>query len=474
MIVNVEDLSIREIAEKLRKKEFSATELALTTLEKIERTDKKVKAFVTVCNEFALEQAKEIDKLIMQNENLPVLAGIPFSAKDIFSTRGIKTTASSKVLENYIPPYDATVIKKLKDQGAVLVGKTNCDAWGHGISTENSDFFTTRNPWNLAYVPGGSCGGSGAAIIAGLGLFSIGEDTGGSIRLPSSYCNITGLKVTYGRVSRYGAIAFASSLDTIGPMAKSVDDCALVLQNIAGQDPLDATTIQRIPPDYEKALKKEVKNIAFGLPKEYYGTGLNKEVKEAIENAVKVFEKLGVKVTEISLPATEYVVSTYYIINPSETSSNLSRYDGIRFGNERKSFGNEARRRIMVGTYSLSAGYYDKYYRQAMKVRTLVKNDFDKAFDKVDVIIAPVAPTPPFKIGDKVNDPLAMYLADIYSAPVNLAGIPSLAIPCGFTKDNLPIGLQLIGPQLSEEILFAVGHAYQQATDWHKRKPNLD
>lgn len=466
--------NIEEAAKGLRQREFSARELVQSTLERIDLLDKKLRAFVTVCGESALKQADEVDKKIRQSLPLSALTGIPFSAKDVFSSQDVKTTASAKVLENYLPPYDATVLKKLKEQGAVLIGKTNCDAWGHGISTENSDFFTTRNPWNLEYVPGGSCGGSGAALSAGLGLFSIAEDTGGSIRLPAAYCSTTGLKVTYGLVSRYGAIAFASSLDTVGPMANSAKDCALVLKEIAGQDPFDATTIQEALPDYGEACGKMPKKIILGLPKEYYGAGLNPEIKKAIEAAIQTLESMGAETKEISLPTTKYGVSTYYIINPSETSSNLSRYDGIRFGKERACFGDEAKRRIMIGTHSLSSGYYDKYYRQALKVRRLVKEEFDRAFEKVDVIVAPVAPTPPFKIGEKANDPLAMYLADIYSAPINLAGIPSLALPCGFTKDGLPIGLQLIGPQLSENLLLQVGHAYQQTTDWHRRKPSLD
>ncbi|MDP3093430.1 MAG: Asp-tRNA(Asn)/Glu-tRNA(Gln) amidotransferase subunit GatA [bacterium] len=470
------DLTIREVAQKLRSKEFSVRELVLATLDKIQKEDIKINAFVTVCADQALEAANRADKLIAKTpaDELPILCGIPFTAKDVFCTKGVETTASSNVLKNFLPPYDATPIKRVKQEGAILIGKTNCDAWGHGASTENSDFFPTRNPWNLDYVPGGSCGGSAAAVACGMGFFSIAEDTGGSIRQPSAFCNVTGLKVTYGRVSRYGAIAFACSLDTVGPIAKTVDDCALVLQKIAGPDDLDATAVLDAPPDYINCLTKGFKNIVLGLPKEYYGAGLDKEIRQAIDETIRIFEGLGARTIEISLPATARSVPTYYIIAPSETSSNLARYDGIRFGHSRDSFGAEAKRRIMLGTYALSAGYYDAYYKRAMKVRNLIKKDFDKAFTEVDAIIAPITPTPPFKIGEKTDDPVAMYLCDVYSGPINLAGIPSLAMPCGFTKNNLPIGFQLIGPQLSESLLFAAGHAYQQVTDWHKRKPNLN
>lgn len=460
----------------LAKKKFSSQELTASCLQRIKKLDPKIKAFLTVTENKALDAAKKADQVLAQDEEIfekKPLLGIPFSAKDVYVTKGVKTTAASKVLRNYIPQYDATVIQRAKRAGAHLIGKENCDAWGHGVSTENSDFVTTKNPWNLNYVPGGSCGGSGASLTAGMSFFSIGEDTGGSIRLPAAYCNIVGLKVTYGRVSRYGAIAFASSLDTVGPMARTVEDCALVMYKIAGRDFLDATSISAAVPDYPSLLRKGIKDKRIGLPKEYYGQGLNKEIRSAIGEAVRKFEKLGAKTVEIRLPSTDAAINTYYIINPSETSSNLARYDGVRYGCKRLLFGDEAKRRIMLGTYSLSAGYYEAFYKKAMRVRTLVKKDFEEAFQKVDLIIAPVAPTPPFKIGEKIDDPIAMYLTDVYSVSINLAGIPALALPCGFTKNNLPIGMQIIGPQFSEDLLLRAGYAYEQVTDWHKRKPDL-
>lgn len=471
--MDLTNLSITQVHKLLKKKKISVNELVSATIDKINKLDKKVSAFLTVREEEALKEAKGIDKLIAQGEPIGPLMGIPFSAKDVYVTRGLKTTAASKVLENYFPQYDATVIKRAKDAGAILIGKENCDAWGHGVSTENSDFVSTKNPWNLEYVPGGSCGGSGASLAARMSFFSFGEDTGGSIRLPAAYCNVVGLKVTYGRVSRYGAIAFASSLDTVGPMARTVEDCALVMHKIAGRDFFDATTLPAQVPDYPLLLRKGIKSKVIGLPKEYYGKGLNKEVRVAIEKAVKKLEKMGSRVTDTTLPSTDAAISTYYIINPSETSSNLARYDGVRYARQRVFFGDEAKRRIMLGTYSLSAGYYEAFYKKAMQVRTLVKEDFEEAFKKVDIIIAPVAPTPPFKVGEKVGDPIAAYLTDVYSAPINLAGIPALAIPCGFTSNNLPIGMQLIGPQLSEDLLLRTGYVYQQVTDWHKRRPDL-
>ena len=474
--MELNQLTIKQAQEGLAKKKFSSLELTKACLKRIRKVDKKIKAFITVCEKKALDQAKRADRLLAQDKSIikeKPLIGIPFTMKDIYCTKGIKTTAGSKVLENYIPTFNATAFKRLCDQDAVIIGKTNCDAWGHGISTENSDFYVTHNPWNLEKIPGGSCGGCGAALAAQMSFFSIGGDTGGSIRLPASYCSIVGMKVSYGRVSRYGIIAFASSLDTVGPMTKTVEDCAEVLKVIAGQDSFDATTSSQEVPNYSQSLKKDIKGLKIGLPQEFFSQGINQEVKAIVLEAINHFRKLGAKVKKVDLATTKYSVAAYYLLNPSETSSNLARYDGIRYGNERTSFGDEAKRRIMIGTHALSSGYYDKYYLKAQKTRTLIRSDYERAFKDCDVLVGPVAPTPPFNIGEKVDDPLKMYLTDIYTAAINTVGIPSLALPCGFTKDNLPIGMQIIGPQFSEELILRVGYAYEQATDWHKRRPVL-
>lgn len=470
--MKLNELTIIEAQKGLRERKFSSRELTTDCLARIKQVDPKVKAFITVCEKEALAAADKADKRLAGGNN-SALCGIPFSMKDVYSTKNIKTTAGSKVLDNYIPAYSATVYKKLQEQGAVLIGKTNCDAWGHGSSTENSDFWPTRNPWDLTCVPGGSSGGCAAALTSEMTFFSIGEDTGGSIRLPASFCSIVGLKVTYGRVSRYGAIAYASSLDSVGPMAKNIQDCALVLNAIAGQDSLDATTFPQKPPNYLKLLKKSVKGIKIGVPKEFFGKGIDQEVKSTVLKAIEVFKKLGAKIKKVSIPTTKYSIAAYYLLAPSETSSNLARYDGIRYGNRRDVFGDEAKRRIMIGTYALSTGYYDQYYLKAQKVRTLIKKDYDQAFQQCNVLVAPVSPTPPFGIGEKVDDPLQMYLADAYTVAINPAGIPSLAVPCGFTKMSLPIGMQIIGPQLSEALLFRVSFAYEQETAWRKRRPKL-
>lgn len=470
------ELTIKEAREGLRAEKFSSHELVSACLERIKKLNSKLNAFLTVCEKEALASARQADKIINHTpltiDHKPLL-GIPFSMKDIYSTKGIRTTAGSKVLEGYIPVYNATVYERLLQVGAVLLGKTNCDAWGHGGSTENSDFGVVKNPWNLEYVAGGSSGGSAASLAADCAIFDIGEDTGGSIRLPSSFCSTVGLKVTYGRVSRYGAIAYASSLDSVGPMGKNISDTACILNIIAGKDELDVTSSPNKVPNYTESLGKSIKGLRVGLPKEFYGKGLDPQVKEKIEKGLKVLKSLGAQITDVSIPTTEYGIATYYIIAPSETSSNLARYDGIRFGNGRETFGDEAKRRIMLGTYALSSGYYDQYYLKAQKVRTLVREDFEKAFEKCDVMLAPVSPTPAFKIGEKVDDPLQMYLVDVYTVLINLAGIPSLAVPCGFSKEGLPIGMQIIGPHFSEELLFQVGYAYEQATEWNKRKPKL-
>lgn len=466
-------LTIKEAQEGLKKKKFSSVELTKACLQQIKKHDKKINAFITVCEKQALAQAEKADEMMKQAKiSEKTLLGIPIGIKDIYSTKGIRTTAGAKVLDNYIPVYDATAVKRLKEAGAVILGKLNLDAWAHGSSGENSDYGATKNPWNLKFVPGGSSSGSSAAIAANMCLAATGTDTGGSIRLPASFCNIVGLKPTYGRVSRYGVIAMASSLDSIGHLTQDVTDAALVLNVTAGKDPQDATMPRTRVPDYLKDLKKGVKSLKIGIPKEYFQKGLDKKMKEMVEKAIRKFEKLGARLMNVSLPHTQYALAVYYIIQPAEVSSNLARYDGIRFGFPRERFADEAKRRIMLGTYTLSAGYYEAYYLKAMQVRTLIKEDFDKAFAKVDAILAPVSPTPPFKLGEKIDDPLKMYLSDVYTVTANLAGIPGLAIPAGFIN-NLPMGIQILGPQFSEDLLFRVGYAYEQATKWHKRRPKL-
>lgn len=465
-------LNLKQARDGLKKKDFSSVELTQSCLDRITKLNPKINAYLTVCDKEAIEAAKRADQLIANNDQ-SLLLGVPFSMKDVYSTKGIRTTASSKVLENYIPPYSATVYQKLIDAGGVLLGKTNCDAWGHGASTENSDFGVTKNPWNLDYVAGGSSGGSAAALAADMTIFEIGEDTGGSIRLPSAFCSAVGLKVTYGRVSRYGAIAYASSLDTMGPMGKSVEDMAYILSVIAGVDPKDATSSPKPVDDYVTNLTSNIKGLKVGLPKEFYAEGLDIEVKEAIFKAVEEFKSMGAEIVDVSIPTVKHGIATYYIIAPSETSSNLARMDGIRFGSPREDFGDEAKRRIMLGTYALSSGYYDQYYLKAQKVRTLIKQDFERAFEKCDVILSPVSPTPPFKIGEKVNDPLKMYLVDIYTVLINLAGVPSLSVPCGFSKMGLPIGMQIIGSQFSEGLILNAGYQYEQETSWKEQKPKI-
>ncbi|MBI2361726.1 MAG: Asp-tRNA(Asn)/Glu-tRNA(Gln) amidotransferase subunit GatA, partial [Deltaproteobacteria bacterium] len=419
-------------------------------------------------------------------ESSPLL-GIPVAVKDIFLTQGVLTTCASKILGNFIPPYDATAVKKLKDAGAVLVGKNNMDEFAMGSSTENSALFVTRNPWNCDRVPGGSSGGSATAVAADQCVAALGTDTGGSIRQPAACCGIVGLKPTYGRVSRFGIVAFASSLDQVGPMTKDVMDSALMLEAIAGFDPMDSTSINALVPPYSRYLDGDVKGLRAGIPKEYFVRGMQTEVEEAVKEAIGTLAKNGVDTVEVSLPHTEYAIAAYYIIATAEASSNLARYDGMKYGfrahgrdltetyvNTRaEGFGAEVKRRIMLGTYALSAGYYDAYYLKAQKVRALIKKDFDEAFKTCDVIITPTAPTTAFRIGEKTQDPLQMYLSDIFTISVNLAGLPALSLPCGFDSDGLPIGLQIIGKHLDEATILRIAYAYEQATDWHKRKPSL-
>jgi aspartyl-tRNA(Asn)/glutamyl-tRNA(Gln) amidotransferase subunit A len=485
--MDLHELSIQQAHELLSSRQMSSEELTRAYLERIRRIDPQIKSYVTVSEEIALEQARNADQRIKTGEVLTPLTGIPYSAKDSLSTRGINTTCSSKILANYKPFYDCTAIHRLNSASSVLLGKTNMDEFGMGSSTENSGFFTTRNPWDYDHVPGGSSGGSAAAVAAGLAPFSLGEDTGGSVRMPASFCGVTGLKTTYGRVSRYGLLPLVSSFDTIGPMARSVYDVALVLETIAGHDPKDSTSRMEPVQYYSEALQKtqDLRGLRIGIPKEYFVEGLDADVDTALRTAIRGIESLGAEAVEVSLPHTQYAIPVYYLILFAEASSNLAKYDGIRFGLSERSgeglmdvylktrevgFGAETKRRIMLGTFALSAGYYDAYYLKAQKVRTLIRQDFQKAFERCDALITPVAPTTAFRIGEKITNPLDMYLSDVHVVAVNLAGIPALTVPCGFSN-GLPIGMQIMGPHLSEELLLRIGHMYQGQTDWHTKHP---
>ncbi|MDD5022379.1 MAG: Asp-tRNA(Asn)/Glu-tRNA(Gln) amidotransferase subunit GatA [Endomicrobiaceae bacterium] len=480
-------MTATELAEKIRTKQLKSVEITQAFINRAKEVDPKIKAYMNINEEYALVQAKISDQKISEGKDLGALEGVPVAIKDNILIKDLKMTASSKILENYIAPYDATVIEKLKTAGAVFVGKTNLDEFAMGSSTENSAFFTTRNPWNLEHIPGGSSGGSASAVSAMTAPLALGTDTGGSIRQPASCCGIVGVKPTYGRVSRFGAVAFASSLDQIGPMSKTVEDSALLLNVLAGYDKKDSTSINKPVPNYLVNINKDLKGIKIGLPKEYFIDGLDSDVKKAIDNAIEVYKNLGCEMIEISLPHTDYAVAVYYIICCSEASANLARYDGVRYGfraecdnlldEYRKSrgqgFGAEVKRRIMLGTYALSAGYYDAYYGKAQKVRTLIKQDFEKAYEKVDIILTPSAPTPAFKIGEKSSDPLQMYLSDIFTISCNLAGVGGISVPCGFSKGGIPIGLQLLSKYFDEETMFNVAYKYQQATDYHKQFPRI-
>ncbi len=481
-------LTIHELHEKLRSGECTSVEATQSVLDRISRVEDKVKSYLTITPEAALEAAKQADQKIKQGGDFNPLLGVPLAIKDIFLTKGVRTTAASKILENYIPPYDSTAIGKLRDAGAVLLGKANMDEFAMGSSTEASAFQVTRNPWNPDYIPGGSSGGSAAAVAADECISSLGTDTGGSIRQPAFCCGVVGIKPTYGRVSRYGVIAFASSLDQVGPITKDVTDAAIMLREIAGYDPLDSTSVPMDVPDYTKVLGQDIKGLKVGVPKEYFTEGIDPEVEASVRQAIAQLESLGAEVVEVSLPHTEYCVAAYYIIAPSEASSNLARYDGVRYGlrvqeegglidmyraTRDQGFGPEVKRRIIIGTYTLSAGYYDAYYRKAQQVRTMIRDDFTKAFEKVDIICAPTMPTPAFKIDEKMDDPLAMYLIDIYTISCNLAGLPGMSLPCGFTKSGLPIGMQILAKHFNEETIFKAAYAYEQSTEWHKRKPEL-
>ena len=472
----------------LKQRKISSLDLTKSTLKRIAKVEGKLNACVTVIEDMALKEAEKVDNYIKTNEAITPLTGIPTLIKDVVCTKGIRTTCSSKILGNFIPPYDATVIEKLKAQKAIIVGKTNMDEFAMGSSTEHSAFFATHNPWDLTRVPGGSSGGSAAAVAADEATYALGSDTGGSVRQPAALCSIVGLKPTYGCVSRFGLIAFASSLDQIGPLTKNVTDCALVMNAIAGYDSRDSTSVPYSIPDYTRQLIPDIKGLKIGIPREYFVDGMQNQVREGLEAAIDKLRELGAEIVwEVSLPHTKYALAVYYILAPSEASANLARYDGVKYGfserdasnvietterTRQSGFGTEVKRRIMLGTYALSAGYYDAYYLKAQKVRTLIKQEFDQAFEKYDALVTPTSPIVPFKLGEKLEDPMQMYLSDVCTLPANIAGIPAISVPAGFA-DNLPIGMQIMGKLFSEEILLRIAFAYEQATEWHKRKPPL-
>jgi aspartyl-tRNA(Asn)/glutamyl-tRNA(Gln) amidotransferase subunit A len=485
--MNISALTVFEAQQRLRLRELSSLELTEAVFQRIDETDDKVCAYITLCRGTALEQARAADQHLIRATDLHPLLGIPVAIKDNFITEGVRTTCASRILGNFIPPYDATAIAKLRSAGSVFVGKTNLDEFAMGSSTENSAFVATRNPWSLERVPGGSSGGSAAAVATGECLAALGTDTGGSIRQPAAYCGIVGLKPTYGRVSRYGIVAFASSMDQVGPLTKDVRDCALLLEAIAGYDAADSTSVNLSVPRYSAALTGGINGFRVGIPKEYFVGGMQPEVEQAVRKAIHQLEKSGAEIKEISLPHTEYAVATYYIVATAEASSNLARYDGMRYGyrayandlmetymkTREEGFGTEVKRRIMLGTYALSAGYYDAYYLKAQRVRSLIKKDFDDAFELCDAIVTPTAPTTAFRLGEKTSDPLQMYLSDIYTLSINLAGLPALSLPCGFDVSGLPIGMQIIGKHFDEQTILRLAYAYEQATEWHGRTPEL-
>jgi aspartyl-tRNA(Asn)/glutamyl-tRNA(Gln) amidotransferase subunit A len=464
-------LTLKKAAEGLKKKEFSSKELTLSALDRIKKIDPKIDAFLLLTEELALGQAEKADKLMAENQNMGELTGIPFGLKDIIVTKNIRTTAGSKILSDFIPPYSAIVYEKLEQNHSVMVGKTNLDEFAMGASTENSGYKVTKNPWSMDRVPGGSSGGSAATVSADMATYAIGSDTGGSIRQPASFCGVVGLKPTYGRVSRYGLIAMASSLDQIGPITKNVEDAAIVLNAISGFDKYDSTSVEKEVPDYTESLRGDIKELKIGVPREFLGAGVDSKVKDVINKSIKQLEGLGAKLIEITLPHTKEAIAVYYLIMPSEVSANMARFDGVRFGSDRGEFGPEVKRRIMLGTYALSSGYYDAYYLKAAKVRTLIREEFQEAFKEVDVIAGPTSPVLPFKIGERVDDPLQMYLADILTVPVNLAGLPAISIPCGLV-DGLPVGLQIIGDYWQEGKILNTAFAYEKSYPF-KEKPKL-
>ncbi|MCL0094233.1 Asp-tRNA(Asn)/Glu-tRNA(Gln) amidotransferase subunit GatA [Dehalococcoidia bacterium] len=484
--MNLNHLTIHEASHLLRSRQISSVELARTALDCARRLEDKLHALVTLTEELALNQARKADFRLRDGDATP-LTGIPVVIKDNICTRGILTTCSSRMLQNFVPPYDATVMERLNSHGMVLIGKGNMDEFAMGSSNEHSAFGPTRNPWGLERVPGGSSGGPAASVAAGEALYALGSDTGGSIRQPAGFCSVVGLKPTYGRVSRYGLVAFASSLDQIGPLARDVTDAALVMNAIACHDPRDSTSVRRPTPDYTQSLIPEIKGLRLGVPREYFVEGMEEGVKQVIQDAISRLEELGAIVEEVSLPSTKYGLSAYYIIAPSEASANLARYDGVKYGfsvqdaenmwdalekTRQYGFGIEVKRRIMLGTYALSAGYYDAYYLKAQKVRTLIRREFNQAFERFDALITPTSPTVPFKIGEKMEDPMQMYLSDVCTLPVNIAGIPGISIPAGFVN-GLPVGMQILAKPFAEEMLLRIAFAFERATPWHKRKPPI-
>jgi aspartyl-tRNA(Asn)/glutamyl-tRNA(Gln) amidotransferase subunit A len=482
------ELTAHELHEKLKARETTAVELTQSIYDRIDAVEAQTKGYITLTKEIALGQAEAADAGFQRGDEMPPLAGIPTAIKDVVCTKGILTTCGSQILGDFISPYDATVMTKLHQEGIVMVGKTNMDEFAMGSSTENSAYQTTRNPWDVETIPGGSSGGSAAVVAAGEAICSIGSDTGGSIRQPAALCGVVGMRPTYGRISRFGLVAFASSLDQIGPFSKDVTDCAIMLNALCGHDPMDSTSVNLPVPDFTKSLINDVQGVKLGIPKEYFIAGMDEEVEASVWNAIESLQSCGAIVEEISLPHTDYAIAAYYIIAPAEASANLARYDGVRYGfraadteelidmykqTRSQGFGDEVKRRIMLGTYALSSGYYDAYYLKAQKVRTLIKADFDKAFEKVDVVVTPTSPTPAFKLGERTADPLQMYLSDVMNTPSSLAGLPGISIPCGFTKSGLPIGLQLLAPPFEEEKIMRVAYTFEQNSDHHRKQPNL-
>ena len=485
--MKVHDLTIRELHDKLRRGDLTSTELTQALFDRIEDTDGKVGAYLTVCRDRGMAEARAADARLANGDASSKLLGIPFALKDVLLTDGVPTTCASRILQGFTPPFDATAVRRLKEAGAVLLGKTNMDEFAMGSSTENSGFSVTRNPWNPDRVPGGSSGGSAAAVAAGQCVAALGTDTGGSIRQPAAFCGVVGLKPTYGRVSRFGVVAYASSLDQVGPITRDVSDCALALQAIAGHDPADSTSVDAPVPDYAAELSRGAAGLRVGVPREYFAAGMQPEVEQAVRQGVREIEKAGAEAVEVSLPRTGYAVAAYYVIATAEASSNLARYDGMRYGpraqaedltstytkSRSQGFGPEVKRRIMLGAYVLSAGYYDAYYLKAQKARTLVRQDFEAVLRQCDAIVAPTTPPTAFRIREMTEDPLRMYLSDIFTIPANLAGLPALSLPCGFDQAGLPIGLQVIGRPFDESTVLRLGHAFQQATDWHRRRPGI-
>ena len=485
--MNLFSLTLHEASEKLRKREFSSQELTEAVLQRVAQTDGILRSYITVCRDAAIAQAKEADNRLRRGPAASPLLGIPIAFKDNLLTRGLRTTCASRILDNFIPPYDATAVAKVRSAGGVITGKTNLDEFAMGSSAENSAFFSTRNPWHLERVPGGSSGGSAASVAADQCIAALGTDTGGSVRQPAAFCGIVGVKPTYGRVSRYGVIAFASSMDQVGPLTKDVRDSALLLEAISGHDPADSTSVKIPVPSYSKSLNGDIAGLRLGIPKEYFTAGLQPDVDQAVRLAIRQLENRGAIVEEVSLPHTEYAVAVYYIIAPAEASSNLARYDGMRYGQRAsgrdltetymltraQGLGPEVKRRIMLGTYALSAGYYDAYYLKAQKVRTLIQRDFDRAFERCDAIITPTSPTTAFKISEKIQNPLQMYLSDICTISINLAGVPAISVPCGLDREGLPIGMQVIGKHFDEATILRVAHAYERETEWHRKKPAI-